>query len=92
MQSSAAAAGRTMCFLFDNAHPRHATHVQVSVNSTESLATPSLCGSFTRFRDDNDRVLSNARTQDEINETLLGLFYPWNRLPLDFQPEQLQDL
>jgi hypothetical protein len=93
VQSSAAAAGRTMCFLFENAHPQYATHVQVSVNSTESLATPSLCGSFTRFRDDNDRVLSNTlRTQDEIDETLPGLFYPWNRLPFDFRPDQLQDL
>ena len=59
----------------------------------ESLATPALCRSFTRFRDIDNSVLSNmSRTQDEIDETLLGLFYPWNRLPLDFQRDQLQDL
>ena len=30
--------------------------------------------------------------QDKIDETLLGLFYPWNRLSLDFQRDQLQYL
>ena len=49
IQTFTAAAGRTMYFLFKNIHPQHATHVQVSVNLRESLATPSLCGSFTRF-------------------------------------------
>jgi hypothetical protein len=93
VQTFAAATGRTMCFLFEETHPQHATHVQVSVNSIESLATPSLCGSFTRLRDtDNSALSSTSRTQDEIDETLLGLFYPWNRLPLDFLPDQLQDL
>ena len=93
IQTFAAAAGRTICFLFKNTHPQHATHVQVSVNSRESLATPSLCGSFTRFQDTKNSVLSStSRTQDEINKTLLGLFYPWNRLPLDFQQDQLQNL
>jgi hypothetical protein len=93
VQTFVAAAGRAMCFLFEDTHPQHATHVQVSVNSSESLATPSLCGSFTRFRDTDNSVLSTtSRTQDEIDETFLGLFYPWNKLPLDFRPEQLQDL
>jgi hypothetical protein len=79
-----------MCFLFEDTHPQHMTHVQVSVSSREALATPSLCGSFTRFRDTNDSVLSStASSQDEINETLLGLFYPWNNLTLDFQPDHL---
>ena len=82
-----------MCFLFEDTHPQHTTHVQVSVNSRESLATPSLCGSFTRSQDTDNSVLSNtARTQDEIDETLLGLFYPWNRLTLDFQQDHLLDL
>lgn len=67
--------------------------MQVSVSSRESLATPSLCGSFTKFRDTDSSVLSNTmRSQDEIDETLLGLFYPWDRLPLDFRQEHLQDL
>ena len=93
VQTFAAAAGRAMCFLFENTHPQYASHVQVSVNSSESLATPSLCGSFTRFRDTENSVLSStSRTQDEIDETLLGLFYPWNRLPLDFRQNQLHDL
>jgi hypothetical protein len=93
VQTFAAAAGRSMCFLFENTHPQHTTHVQVSVNSRESLATPSLCGSFTRFRDTEHSVLSDtSRSQDEIDEALLGLFYSWNRLPLDFQQDQLPHL
>ncbi|KAH8799116.1 hypothetical protein F5884DRAFT_758603 [Xylogone sp. PMI_703] len=93
VQTFAAAAGRSMCFMFENTHPQHTTHVQVSVNSGESLATPSLCGSFTRYRDNDNNVPSGtSRTQDEIDETLLGLFYPWNKLPLDFREDQLQDL
>jgi PIF1-like helicase/helitron helicase-like protein len=93
IQTFAAAAGRTMCFLFEDTHPQHMTHVQVSVGSKESLATPSLCGSFTRFRDTDNSVLSStAGSQDEIDETLLGLFYPWNNLTLDFQLGHLQDL
>lgn len=93
VQTAVAAAGRSMCFLFEDTHPQHTTHVQVSVNSKGSLATPSLCGSFTRFRDTDDTILcSTASTQDEIDETLLGLFYPWNRLPFDFQPNHLQEL
>ena len=77
VQTFAAAAGRTMCFLFENTHPQRATHIQVCVNSSEALATPSLCGSFTRFQDTDNSVLpSTTKTQDEIDETLLGLFYP----------------
>ena len=82
-----------MCFLFEETHPQYATHVQVSVNSAQSLATPSLCGSFTQFRDAGDNLPSNTlKTEDEIDETLIGLFYPWNRLLLDFQQDQLQEL
>ncbi len=92
VQTVAAAAGRSMCYLFENTHPQYGTHVQVSVNSVESLATPALCGSFTRYQDTDKRVVSNTcRTQDEIDETLLGLFYPWNKLPLDFG-QDLQNL
>jgi hypothetical protein len=93
VQTFAGAAGRAMCFLFEDTHPQHMTHVQVSVSARETLATPSLCGSFTRFRDTDDSVLSSTvSSQDEIDETLLGLFYPWNNLTLDFQPGHLQDL
>jgi hypothetical protein len=82
----------SMCYLFENTHPQYGTHVQVSVNSVESLATPALCGSFTRYQDTDKGVVSNTcRAQDEIDETLLGLFYPWNKLPLDFG-QDLQDL
>jgi hypothetical protein len=91
VQTLAAAAGRAMCFLFEDTHPQYSTHVQVSVNSKESLATPSLCGSFTRFHDiTNKATLDTSRTQDEIDETLLGLFYPWNRLFSDFPQHQFQ--
>jgi hypothetical protein len=77
VQTFAGAAGRTMCFLFEDTHPQHMTHVQVSVSSRESLATPSLCGSFTRFQHADNSVLSTtSSTQDQIDETLLGLFYP----------------
>jgi hypothetical protein len=49
VQTFAAATGCIMCFLFKETHPQHITHVQVSVNFIESLATPSLCGSFIRL-------------------------------------------
>jgi hypothetical protein len=42
VQTMAAAAGRSMCFPFQDTHPQHNTHVQVSVNSKERLVTPSL--------------------------------------------------
>ncbi|PVH71315.1 hypothetical protein DL98DRAFT_615652 [Cadophora sp. DSE1049] len=93
VQNSAAAARRTMCFPFDDTHPQHATYVQVSASSIEALATPSLCGSFTRLQEPDSSVLpSTSRTQDEIDETLLGLFYPWDRLPSEFQQDGLRDL
>ncbi|CZR69862.1 uncharacterized protein PAC_19762 [Phialocephala subalpina] len=92
VQTFAAAARRSMCYLFENTHPQYGTHVQVSVNSVESLATPALCESFTRHQDTDKGIVSNTcRTQDEIDETFLGLFYPWNKLPLDFG-QDLQDL
>jgi hypothetical protein len=60
VQTSAAVAGRTVCFRFENTHPQHATHVQVSANSSEALTAPSLCGSFTRFQDPDNSVLPNT--------------------------------
>ena len=77
IQIFTAATGRTIYFLFKNIYPQHATHVQVSVNLRESLTTPSLYGSFTRFQNTKNSILSSiSRTQDEINKTLLSLFYP----------------
>jgi hypothetical protein len=68
------------------------THVQVSVSSRESLARPSLCGSFTRFQGTDNSVLSTTASTHQIDEALFGLFYPWNSLSSHFQPEHLQDL
>jgi hypothetical protein len=66
---------------FDPSHLLHTTHIQVSVSSLKSLKTPSLCGSFTSMSErDNDILDTTLRTQDEIHEVLLGLFYPWNNL------------
>jgi hypothetical protein len=46
-----------------------------------TLKTVSLCGSFTSISErDNDVLDTTSRTQDEIHEVLLGLFYPWNML------------
>lgn len=81
VQTFKGASGRVLCFPFDPAHPLHTTHIQVSVGSVKTLRTPSLCGSFTSMSErDNDVLDTTLRTQDEIHEVLLGLFYPWNKL------------
>ena len=68
------------------------THAQVSVSSLKSLKTPSLCGSFTSMSEqDTDILDTTLKTQDEIHEVLLGLFYPWNRLQ-DLQSSHLESL
>jgi hypothetical protein len=81
VQTFRTAAGRSMWFLFDPSHLMYITHIQVSVDSRASLVTHSLCSSFTRQQEHDRAVLSNTlKIQDEIDETLLGLFYPWNNL------------
>ena len=81
VQTFKGAKDRKFCFPFDPSHPLHTTHIQVSVSSLRSLRTPSLCGSFTSMLEqDNDILDTTLRTQDEIHEVLLGLFYPWNNL------------
>jgi hypothetical protein len=93
VQTFVSAAGRSICFPFESTHPQYETHVQISVGSVETLATPSLCGSFTRSQEaDSDTPVTTESTQDEIHETLLALFYPWNKLQLDFQGQQLESL
>ncbi|KAH9203479.1 hypothetical protein DL95DRAFT_503334 [Leptodontidium sp. 2 PMI_412] len=79
MQTFKGAKNRAFLFPFDPSHPLHTTHIQVSVSSLKSLKTPSLCGSFTSMSEkDTDVLDTTLRTQDEIHEVLLGLFYPWN--------------
>jgi hypothetical protein len=81
VQTFKGAKNRAFLFSFDPSHPLHTTHIQVSVSSLKSLKTPSLCGSFTSMSEkDTDILDTTLRTQDEIHEVLLGLFYPWNRL------------
>lgn len=47
----------------------------------KSLKTPFLYGSFTSMSEkDTDVLDTTLKTQDEIYEVLLGLFYPWNGL------------
>ena len=93
VQTFVSAKGRPICFPFESTHPQYETHVQVSVGSAKTLATPSLSGSFTRFREaENDTPATTESTLDEIHETLLALFYPWNRLLLNFQGPQLESL
>jgi hypothetical protein len=77
VQTVKAARNRLFCFPFDVTHPLHATHIQVSISSSKSLKTPSLCGSFTSISEkENDILDTTLQTQDEIHEVLLGLFYP----------------
>ena len=79
VQTFKGAKNRALLFPFDPSHPLHATHVQVSVGSVKSLKTPSLCGSFTSMSENDTDILdATLRTQDEIHQVLLGLFYPWN--------------
>ena len=81
VQTFKGAKNRAFCFPFDPSHSLHTTHIQVSVSSLKSLKTPSLCGSFTSMSEkDNDILDTTLRTQDEIHEVLLSLFYPWNNL------------
>ena len=40
---------------------------------------------------DNDILDTTLKTQDEIHEVLLGLFYPWNRLQ-DLHGSHLESL
>ena len=81
IQTFKSARNRTFLFPFDSSHPLRATHIQVSVSSLKSLKTPSLCGSFTSMSENDTDILDTTqKTQDEIHEVLLGLFYPWNRL------------
>ena len=81
IQTLKGAKNRTFLFPFDASHPLHATHIQVSVSSLETLKTPSLCGSFTSMSEKDTDILDTIlRTQDEIYEVLLGLFYLWNGL------------
>ena len=92
MQTFKGAKNRAFLFLFDPSHPLHMTHIQVSVSSLKSLKTPSLCGSFTSMSEkDTDVLDTTLRSQDEIHEVLLGLFYPWNRLQ-DLQSDHLESL
>jgi hypothetical protein len=57
----------------------------LSVASIKALRTPSLCGSFTSISErDNATLDSTMTTKDDIHEVLLGLFYPWDKLPSDF--------
>jgi hypothetical protein len=81
VQTFKSAQNRAFLFPFDPSHPLHSTHIQVSVASLKSLKTPSLCGSFTSMSEkDTDILDTTLKTQDDIHEVLLGLFYPWNGL------------
>jgi hypothetical protein len=92
VQTFKGAKDRTLLFPFDPSHPLHASHVQVSVGSVKTLKTPSLCGSFTSMSEtDTDVLDTTLRTQDEIHEVLLGLFYPWNGLQV-LQSDHLESL
>lgn len=92
IQTFKGAKNRTFLFPFDPSHPLYATHIQVSVGSLKSLKTPSLCGSFTSMSENDTDVLDTTlKTQDEIHEVLLGLFYPWNGLRV-FQGGHLESL
>ena len=92
VQTFKGAKNRAFIFPFDPSHPSYMTHIQVSVSSLKSLKTPSLCGSFTSMSEqDTDILDTTLRTQDEIHEVLLGLFYPWNKLQ-DLQSGYLESL
>lgn len=81
VQTFKGAKDRAFRFPFNPSYPLHTTHLQVSVSSLKSLKTPSLCGSFTSMSEqDNDTLNTTLRTQDEIHEVLLSLFYLWNNL------------
>jgi hypothetical protein len=92
MQTFKGAQSRAFLFPFDPSHPLHMIHIQVSISSLKSLKTPSLCSSFTSMSEKDTNILDTTlKTQDEIHEVLLGLFYPWNKLQ-DLQSDHLESL
>lgn len=77
---------------FDESHPRYRTHVQRVANSACQIATVTLQGELTEFQSSEDAIpgghpLTTA-IQSDLAEVLLGLFIPWQKLPLLFPRAQ----
>ncbi|KAF8850803.1 hypothetical protein BDZ45DRAFT_751390 [Acephala macrosclerotiorum] len=91
-QTFAAAARRSMCFLFETDAPTTRNSCPSLGQFYQSSSNAFSMRKLTRFRDTDNAVQpSMSRTQDEVDETLFKLFYPWNRLLSDFRQDQLQD-
>ncbi|KAJ5198759.1 uncharacterized protein N7498_007876 [Penicillium cinerascens] len=74
---------------FEDAHPRHRTHIQRLAQSPFQTATVTLQGELTEFQSSEDSVPDGNPTttaiQNDLAEILLGLFIPWQNLPSLFQ-------
>lgn len=73
---------------FDDIHPRHRTHVQRLAHCPSQIATVTLQGELTEFQSAEDSIPGGnpltAAIRNDLAEIFLGLFIPWQNLPLLF--------
>jgi hypothetical protein len=74
---------------FDPAHPRSDRYIQHLATKKSQVLTVTFNGQLSQFQAEEDTVRGgHAATEaikNDIAEVLLGLFVPWDRLPLLFQ-------
>jgi helitron helicase-like protein/PIF1-like helicase len=74
---------------FDPAHPRSDRYIQHLATKKSQVLTVTFNGQLSLFQAEEDTVRGgHAETEairNDIAEVLLGLFVPWDRLPLLFQ-------
>ena len=74
---------------FDEKHPKSSSHIQRLASKESRVATVHFTGQFSEFQAEEDSVsgghpITNA-IKNDIAEVLLGLFVPWEELPVLFQ-------
>jgi Helitron helicase-like domain at N-terminus/PIF1-like helicase len=74
---------------FDPAHPRSDRYIQRLATKKSQVLTVTFNGQLSQFQAEEDTIRGgHAATEairNDIAEVLLGLFVPWDRLPLLFQ-------
>ena len=73
---------------FDSSHPRCDTFIQHLAHNPSDLVTVTFNGQLTEYQTEEDSVAGGHPKTDaimnDIAEILLGLFVPWDKLPLLF--------
>ncbi|KAJ5761308.1 hypothetical protein N7520_008464 [Penicillium odoratum] len=74
---------------FDLPHPQSKTHMQRLARDSSQVATVNFNGQLTEFQATEDAVPGGhpkmVASMNDLAEILLGLFVPWDRLPVLFQ-------